>query len=89
MAEQKMKVTKYFNKEKKEIQDRRRTDCINKVRRDLMIKTEEGNVVFQGIYRDIDERIEQNKLKERAKSATAYNRIKKNSEIFSTGINIS
>ena len=54
-----------------------------------MIKTEEGNVVFQGIYRDIDERIEQNKLKERAKSATAYNRIKKNSEIFSTGINIS
>jgi len=62
-------VTKYFNKEKKEIQERRRTDCINKVRRDHMIKTEEGNIVFQGIYKDIDERIESNKQKERAKSA--------------------
>jgi len=62
-------VTKYFNKEKKEIQEKRRTDCINKVKRDLMIKTEEGNIKFQGIYRDIDERIESNKKKERAKSA--------------------
>ena len=34
-----------------------------------MIKTEEGNIVFQGIYKDIDERIESNKQKERAKSA--------------------
>lgn len=54
-------MTKYINKEKKEIQEKRRTDCINKVRRDLHIKIEEGNIKFQGIYRDIDERIESNK----------------------------
>lgn len=41
-----MRVTKYFNKEKKEIQEKRRNDCINKVRRDYQIKTEEGNIKF-------------------------------------------
>ena len=69
IAEQKMRVTKYFNKEKKEIQERRRNECINKVRRDMLFKTEEGNIKFQEIYRDIDQRREFKIEKERAKSA--------------------
>jgi hypothetical protein len=87
-AEKYMKSVKFENKEKKEKKDERRRTAIDKVRMDYISHTNKGMDYYRNVLSETEGRIQQKMDKERAKSATVYNHIRYNAEIYSTGGNI-